>query len=120
MSYMMLHIFILFFLNIITVSLEFMREPEVDNLPKVALLVAAFAGYFVFLFALRGHMKEDAAVSAPFLAKAGGLSALFIVLMLLLRENMFLNILLSVAYVFAMFLLLPRSAAWLKAGRDRA
>ena len=120
MSYMMLHIFILFFLNIITVSLEFMREPEVDNLPKVALLVAAFAGYFVFLFALRGHMKEDATVSAAFLAKAGGLSAVFIALMFLLREQMVWNILISAAYVFAMFLLLPRSAARLRSAKDGA
>jgi low temperature requirement protein LtrA len=45
MVYMIIHIFIIYALNNITVSLDFMRESGVALLPKTLLITASIAGY---------------------------------------------------------------------------
>ena len=54
-GYMLLHIFLITALNNIAVALEFMREPEVDDLLKNVFLVASFVVYYIFLFSLEKY-----------------------------------------------------------------
>ena len=111
MLYMGIHVFIIFSMNNITASLEFMREPEIAVMPKMLFLLASFAGYFIFLFCLQGHIRNRDKLTRPICARAGVLTVIFVVLMILLRENMYINIFLSVVYVFAVFLIIYRTRA---------
>ena len=106
MGYMMLHIFLLFGLNNITTSLEFMRNEEVLLWPKTAMLVGSFLLLFICLFALLLFAKPQMRRCKRVLIPACALSVLFVAAMLLLREQMSLNILITVLYVFTMFFLL--------------
>ena len=106
MLYMIIHIFIIFAMNNITASLEFMREEEIDLLPKMLFLVLSLVAYFSFLLLLKDNAKYRCRPTKPFMLKAGTATAVFIVLMVLLRENMAVNILISVLYVFLIFLTL--------------
>ena len=108
MLYMVLHIFIIFFINNITASLEFMREEEVRLLPKILFLIVSFVGYYGFLFSLRGYLKSRYRDRPSIMIVPACVTVLFIVLMFLFREAMMTNILLSVLYVLVMFLLLYR------------
>ncbi len=112
MMYLAIHIFIIFAMNNITVSLEFMREEEILLIPKILFLVCSIVGYFLFLFALKGYVKFNCVPDKKFYVKMIGITALFIILMIVLREFMYSNILLTVIYVFGVFLVLHR------AGRD--
>jgi low temperature requirement protein LtrA len=60
MLYMMIHIFIIFALSCITVSLEFMQEEEVALLPKTIFITAAMIGYYAFLFFTRSYARKNA------------------------------------------------------------
>ena len=105
MAYMMLHIFLIFGMNCITTSLEFMREEEVALWPKTLFLIGSFLLYFLCLFALQSrYSKPDLGLCRRVTMPVGILTAAFIVLMLLLREYPRVNIFVSVVYVFAMFL----------------
>ncbi|MBQ8980382.1 MAG: low temperature requirement protein A [Eubacterium sp.] len=106
MLYMVIHIFIIFAMNNITASLEFMREEEVHLVPKLIFLVCSVVAYFVFLFALKRYAKCTCKPTKPFMLKAGGLTAAFAVLMAVFRENMAVNISVSAIYVFSLFALL--------------
>lgn len=101
MLYMVIHIFILFALGCITVSLEFMREPEVALLPKVILITAAIIGYYAFLFCTGRYAKESFDITPAFVLKMTGLTVVFAVMMILFRENMRINIFVTVAYVWS-------------------
>ncbi|MBQ6116423.1 MAG: low temperature requirement protein A [Oscillospiraceae bacterium] len=103
MGYMLIHIFLIFAMNIITASLEFMRNEEVALWPKVLLLTGAFLLYFLCLFALLSYAREEMKRCSRFILRVAVLSAAFAALMVLLRENMRLNILISVLFVFAQF-----------------
>ena len=103
MGYMMIHIFLIFAMNIITTSLEFMRNEEVALWPKLLFLVGAFLLYFLCLFALLSYAREEMKRCSRFIIRVAVLSLAFVVLMVLLRENMRLNILVSVLFVFAQF-----------------
>lgn len=100
MLYMMIHIFIIFALSCITVSLEFMREEEVALLPKTAFITAAMIAYYVFLFSTRSYAKKKCGMDMRFLLKMIAASIAFAVLMLVFRENMSLNIFISAVYVW--------------------
>lgn len=108
MLYMMIHIFIVFALNNVTVSFAFMREEEVALFPKVMLLTVSIVAYFLFLFLLGGHFRLRCRLNRGFILKMTLLSAAFIVLMILFRDMMVINILISVLYAFAVFLVLYR------------
>ena len=103
MNYMMIHLFLIFAMNIITTSLEFMRNEEVRLWPKILFLIGAFLLFFSCLFALLTYAKDEVKHNRYFLIGVGGLSGLFAVLMILLREQMVWNILISVLYVAAQF-----------------
>lgn len=106
MMYMMLHIFIIFGLNNITVSLEFMREPEVALMPKVVFLVASVVMYYGFLFSLKGYAKKKCSFGRGFVTKLIIMTALFVTLMIVFREQMYVNIFVTVAYAYGIFAIL--------------
>ena len=109
MLYMAIHIFIIFAMNNITASLEFMREEEISLLPKVIFLVCSVAAYFVFLLCLKGYAKCQCKPNKAFIIKNICATLAFALLMILLRENMFLNILINVLYVYSVFIILKFS-----------
>ena len=104
LGYMLAHIFIIFALNDITNSLEFMQEAEVALLPKILFLTVSFLTYFAFLLlAAATHSKCGSPLPGRFYWTMLGLGAAFFAVMLLLRENSAANIALSVVFVFAVF-----------------
>ncbi|MBQ9886060.1 MAG: low temperature requirement protein A [Lachnospiraceae bacterium] len=106
MLYMIIHIFIIFAMNNITASLEFMREDEIDLLPKMLFLVISLVAFFAFLLLLKGYTKKKCRPTRTFLTESGAATAAFVVLMLVFREDMKVNILISVIYVFMIFIML--------------
>ena len=99
-SYMMIHIFLIFSLSNITTALEFMREEEVDLMPKMIFLALSFAVYYVFLYLLVIFTKFQARPTRSFMIKVASSLVVFVVLMILLREYMYINIALTVLLVF--------------------
>lgn len=57
-AYMLIHIFIIFGLSSLTMSMEFMREPEIALIPKTIYLITSFVIYYVFLFMLAPFIKH--------------------------------------------------------------
>ena len=109
LGYMLLHIFIIFAMNNITNGLEFMREEELSLVPKMAFLVSSFLLFFVFLFALGNrHAKARCSGYGRFCLRAAAAGAVFTAAMFLLRENMTVNIALTVVFVFALFAMVYR------------
>ncbi len=107
LSYMLLHIFIVFGMNNITNSLEFMRLEEVALMPKMLFLTGSFALYFVFLFALGNrHARARCKKYRSFCLRAGLTGAVFAAAMILLRNVMLINIALTVVFIFALFLMI--------------
>lgn len=104
-GYMLLHIFLIFGLNNITTSLEFMRDEAVLLLPKTLLLIASFLLLFGCMFALLFFAKKDER-ERRLLLPVTCLSLAFAGLMLLFRENMYVNIFVTVLYVYTVFALL--------------
>lgn len=103
-TYMIIHIFLIFGMNLITTSLEFMRDEQVLLWPKTLLLIGAFLLYYFCLFALQRFAKPELKLCRRFVVPIAGMTAAFVASMLLLREHMRLNILISVVYAFAVFL----------------
>ena len=108
MLYMTIHIFIIFALSCITVSLEFMQEEKIALLPKVIFITAAIIGYYVFLFCTRRYAKKKCGMDMRFLLKMIAESIAFAVLMVIFRENMRLNIFISTVYVWGTVAVLYR------------
>jgi len=108
MNYMLLHIFLIFAMNNITTSLEFMRDEEVSLIPKTVLLVGSFLLLFGSMFALLFFAKREMKRCRRFIIPAAGASVVFILLMFVLREKMYANIIVSAIYVFSVFFLLFR------------
>ncbi|MBR1457223.1 MAG: low temperature requirement protein A [Oscillospiraceae bacterium] len=107
-GYMIVHIFLLFGMNNLTTSLEFMRDEEVAVWPKTLFLVVSFVLYFACLFALQRYARRERSLCRRTVAPVVVLTLVFAGLMLLLRQHMRLNILLSVLYVGAIFLWILR------------
>ena len=108
MGYMLIHIFLIFSMNNITTSLEFMRNEEVLLLPKTILLVLSFLLLFGCMIMLLLYAKREMKRCRRFLIPAILSSLAFAGLMFLFRENMRANIFISALYVFGMFLMLLR------------
>lgn len=102
-TYMIVHIFLIFALNLTTASLEFMRDEAVLLWPKLLMLLGALVLYFLCLFALQRYAKPELRLCRTFVAPILTISAAFVAAMLLLRENMRANILITVVYAFLMF-----------------
>ena len=110
-GYILIHIFIIFALNNITVSLEFMRNEEVNLLAKMILIIVSFLLYFSFLLVAGIYAKKRAKPTAKVMLSLAATFLIFAVLMLLFRENMYVNIAVSVLFVWAMFALIYRFKA---------
>ena len=109
LGYMLLHILIIFALNNITSGLEFMQEEAVALLPKLLFLVGSFVLFFGFLLALGiRHARARCRRYGGLCLTVAAAGAVFIAVMLLLRENMLLNIAVTVAFIFLVFALLYR------------
>ena len=109
MLYMIIHIFIIFALGCTTVALEFMREPEVALMPKVIFITASIIAYFAFLFCTGGYAKNKCAPDAAFILKMLAAAAAFAAMMMIFRQNMMINILVTVVYVWTIVLVLYRA-----------
>ena len=107
-AYMVMHIFIIFALNNITAALEFMREEEVDLLPKMLFLTISFVLYFFFLFAISIYAKPCCRARRNMYLPGIAIGIAFAVCMLLLRTQMMLNIAITVLFVFGLFLVIYR------------
>ena len=106
---MIIHIFIVFALGCITVSLEFMREEEVALLPKIILITSAIIGYYLFLFCTGRYAKKSCGMDLRFVLEMACFAAVFAALMIVFRENMRLNIFVTVAYVWSIVAVLYRA-----------
>ena len=104
MGYMLIHVFLIFAMNSLTLALEFMQEERVQLLPKVAYLVCAFLLYYGCLFALMRYARNRMGLCRRFLMPLAVIAVTFVVLMIVLREHMLANIAVSVLFVYAMFL----------------
>lgn len=109
LGYMLLHIFIIFSMNNITNGLEFMREEEIRVLPKVLFLIGSFILFFAFLFVLGGRYAKTRCERYKRLCLWAALPCtVYAALMMLLRNNMLINIALTVVFVFTVFTVLYR------------
>ena len=105
LSYMFIHIFLIFALNNITASLEFMQDEEIDLIQKMAFMVISLLVFFASLFATGGYSKLKCRLTKGFVMTLVGISLVFAALMFLLREFPMVHIALTVIYVFAIFLI---------------
>ena len=108
LSYMLIHIFLIFSLNNITVALEFMRMEEIFLLPKMLFLISSFLLFFICIFLLGKYAKKRCVFNKKFITLMGASAIAFVCAMLIFREYMKLNILLTVIYVFSVFMVLHR------------
>lgn len=104
MGYMLIHIFLIFGMNNLTTSLEFMRDEKVVLLPKTLFLITSFLLLFGCMFALLIYAKAEMKKCKRFLIPVIIISTLFALIMILLREQMYINIFASVVYVFIIFI----------------
>lgn len=103
-TYMTMHIFLIAALNNITVALEFMRKPEVHDIPKNIFLVASIVSYFIFLFLTEKYAKVRAASNRRFFVYLLLLSAVFVGLMAVSFRTPAVSIAVSAVYIYAVFI----------------
>ncbi len=104
MGYMLIHIFLIFAMNNLTTALEFMREEKVALWPKTLFLVFSFLLFYFCLFALMRYSKKNMGICRRFVIPIVSITIIFVVAMILLREQMYLNIAVSVVFVHAFFI----------------
>ncbi len=105
-GYMAIHIFIIFALNSITMGLEFMPEQEIHSLPKTLYLIGAMLMFYVFLFLLGRYTGKQTRPPLSFILKVSLIGVSFIVLMIILRDVMYVNIAVPAVYVYIVFAVL--------------
>ena len=107
--YMLFHVFLIFGLNTLTTSLEFMQEDLIELMPKMLSLIGSFLMFYVFLMVLVfRYSKTGCRPGAGFYAGLLALAASFAALMLVFRDQMLVNIALSAAYVFIIYAVIYR------------
>ena len=104
--YMLLHIFMIFALSIITTSLEFMHDSEVALLPKILMLILSFIMYYLSLFFTLRYSKSKCRPTAKFIISMCLIAVGFVIFMLLFKDMMYVNIAITVVYVWGIFFLL--------------
>ncbi|MBE6719245.1 MAG: low temperature requirement protein A [Ruminococcaceae bacterium] len=109
-GYILIHIFIIFSLNNITAALEFMRDDKINLVPKILFLAGSVIIYYAFLLSTRSYAKQKCAINIKFYIKMLLIAASFVALMLLLKENMKLNIAVTVLYVYAVYVIIYNAA----------
>ena len=113
-GYMMIHVFIIFALNNISTALELMREAEVRLMPKTLFLIGSFLLYYVFLFMTERYAKERLHFTKKLWITLLMFALGFIGLMFIFREQMYVNIALTVIYVFWVYSFLYRYGRWVR------
>ncbi len=108
LGYMLIHVFLIFSMNNITSALEFMREEKIALLPKMLFLISSILLFFICIFLLGRYAKKRCSFNLRLVIHMAIYSGAFVLLMLILREHMRINILLTVAYVFAVFHMLHK------------
>ncbi|MEE5993399.1 MAG: low temperature requirement protein A [Oscillospiraceae bacterium] len=106
LNYLLIHVFLIFSLNNITASLEFMHDSEVNLMQKMLFLVFSFLLYYCCLFLLGRYAKKQCGFNRKFYLTMAGMALSFSILMVLFRNMMQINILITVVYSFAIFLIL--------------
>ena len=101
-AYMLIHIFIIFALSSLTTALEFMREPEIAQLPKNIYLIASFAVYYLFIFALVPYTKGYNGSFKGF-GHFAAILAVFVVLLAALYKHPGIGIFVSVIMTFTVW-----------------
>lgn len=104
--YILIHVLLVFSLNNITVALEFMREEEIQIMPKMLFLIGSFLLYYFCIFLLGRYAKKRCTIKRKTIITVVLMSAVFAGAMLLLREYMMINILITVLYGFGIFIIL--------------
>ena len=105
-GYMLIHVFLILALNNISVALEFMRDEEVALMPKTLFLSASFVAYFIFMFLLAIWSKKRCAFNLRFALTMIAVGVSFVLLMLLFSGMMYVNIAVTVLYVYGIFITL--------------
>lgn len=108
LGFMMIHIFLIFALNNITISLEFMHDEDVSLLPKITFLIVSLLMFYASMLSLTLYSKKCIHITGKNTAVICLTAVCFSALMFLLRENMYLNIALTVVYTFGLFLTLVK------------
>ena len=106
--YMLVHVFLILSLNNISVALEFMQEEEVALLPKMLFISISILLYYICLFILGRFARKKCVLNAKFFVTMAVISACFVVLMIVFRENMYVNIAVTTAYVLSVTIVLFR------------
>lgn len=106
--YMLVHVFLILSLNNISVALEFMQEEEVALLPKMLFISISILVYYICLFILGRFARKKCVLNAKFFVTMAVISACFVVLMIVFRENMYVNIVVTTAYVLSVTIVLFR------------
>ena len=104
--YMLLHIILIFALNIITISLDYMQNPAVSLWPKMCLLITGFLMYYAALFCTLRYSKAACRYGRRLFAVLGAVAVCFTVLMIVLRELNAVHIALTAVFVFGIWLVL--------------
>jgi low temperature requirement protein LtrA len=106
--YMFLHIFIIFGLNNITTSLEFMRDEQIELVQKITFLLISFVMYYIFLLLTLRFAKLTCKLRLSFYLRLAAITVSFAALMILSRKQMYINIAISAAYVFVLYAIIYR------------
>lgn len=106
MQYLMIHIGLIVALSCITVALEFMPEPEIDEVKKNVFLVAAFLVYYLFLFFIGSYAKSKFRADGKYIALLAALAAAFAGAMALCYRSGRASIAVSVVFVYGVFALI--------------
>lgn len=106
MTYMLFHVFMILALNNITLALEFMREEEIDPLPKVIYMTAALLTFYIFLLLMGRFTKKQSRPPKIFFIKIFSAGLSFIALMFIFYNNMYINVAVTTIYVFFILMLL--------------
>ncbi|MBR1660189.1 MAG: low temperature requirement protein A [Oscillospiraceae bacterium] len=107
-QYMMIHIGLIVSLSCITAALEFMREPEVNEIAKNVFLVASFLAYYFFLFLVGTYAMPGFRADRRYIAVIAGAAAVFVVCMALSYRSGRASIAVSVLFVYAVFGMIVR------------
>lgn len=99
-GYMMIHVFLIFALSNITVALEFMRETEIDILPKTIFMISSLLLYYTALIATERYGKERMKLTKKCFLTIAAEFIVFALLMYLFRRQMYINIAVTVIFVF--------------------
>ncbi len=105
LGYMTIHIFLIVALSNITTALEFMREVEIDTEKKNIMMVVALLVYFFFLALTNIYARPEKRAGVSIYLRLIIISAAFAAGMFIFYDEPRINIAISAAYVFAVFVM---------------